>query len=130
VNTYICPNCWTASGLLFPLIVSGNMTAYQQKKWTKHHSPVMCYGCNSVFGPGFDLGSYYALLAAACTSGWLEINASGQQGLVLPLGYFHEHQHSKRCGLHAALARARQSEETDAGVYRKVRRWLDRTYLP
>jgi hypothetical protein len=65
MNTYICLNCWTASGLLFPPIVSGNMTAYQQKKWTKHHSPGTCYGWNSVFGSGFDLVSYFALLAAA-----------------------------------------------------------------
>jgi hypothetical protein len=43
--------------------------------------------------------------------------------------YLEECRHSQCRGFHAAIARARQSEETDAKVYRQVRRWLDRAFL-
>ncbi len=40
-----------------------------------------------------------------------------------------EYRWSNREGLHFVLRSARKSEGTDAGVYRAVRRWLDRKYL-
>ena len=42
--------------------------------------------------------------------------------------YSSDYMQSNRDGFHAAIARARESQRSDADVYREVRGWLDRTY--